>query len=115
MARRDDDFGLLLAGGLLLGFGLIAAAQTKESNEARRARFEARVREAVEAKVRAKLTALTLGRGKENRPLWDVTLLANGAVWTVRVPLQVGAEPYGDEAIEQIVETLARRLEERLA
>jgi len=49
VAKRGDDYGLLLAGGILLGLGLLAASNQKDSAEERRKRFQDSLRIALAA------------------------------------------------------------------
>jgi hypothetical protein len=110
VAKRDDDFGVLLAGGILLGLGLLAASGSKETAEARRRRFEASVRDKLQHR-NVRLESLTLGRGRENEPFWDLLLDVPAAgLRTVRETLPVGTDPYADSVPARLSDAVEKQL-----
>jgi hypothetical protein len=101
---KDDDFGALLAIGLLaVGAGLVAAAATKNTNEAKRTAFHQGLAHALLANGLV-LIAVTLGRGTGNQPFWDVTVQnALAQQWTQRVPLAAGTDAYAPATRDYVV------------
>ncbi len=111
MAKRGDDFGVLLAGGILLGMGLLAASSSKQSAEARRQQFEERIRSGL-ASLGLLLESVSPGRGRENEPFWDVLVqIPGGALWKGRARLAVGADPYAPGVPDLVLGYVARTLE----
>ncbi|MCC6526977.1 MAG: hypothetical protein IT373_30295 [Polyangiaceae bacterium] len=102
MAKTGDNFGLLLAGGILLGIGLLAASGSQGNAEQRRRRFEEDLRRAL-AELGVSFVAAALGRGRQNEPFWDVTLQsALGETWTERVRLPGGEDPFSSAAVGRV-------------
>lgn len=105
VAKRGDDFGLLLASGILLGVGLLAASEGQGRAEHRRQRFEDAVRNALVAGG-VSLVGAALGRGRDNAPFWELTLESVEGVWTQRVDLDRGMEPFAPAAVDRIREAV---------
>ena len=108
MPEEDEDFGGLLAAGLLVvGVGLLAAAAAKNHNDSKRAAF----RQGLEAALRVHgvvLLGATLGRQAGNRLFWDVTVQNQTAqIWTQRIELSAGVEAYSQTTRDVIVQNLA--------
>lgn len=109
-AVNDDDFGVLLAGGLLLGLGLLAASAAREKNERRREAFRKLLQESFQSRGLVFVSA-TLGRGSGNVPFWDITAQSpTGEVVSSRVPLPATTEPYSAQALASVVQHVEREL-----
>jgi hypothetical protein len=109
-AVDDDDFGVLLAGGMLLGLSLLAASAVREKNERRREAFRKRLQESLQSRGIVFVSA-TLGRGPSNVPFWDITTQsATGEVVGSRVPLTATTEPYSEEALTSVVQRVEGEL-----
>jgi hypothetical protein len=109
-AVDDDDFGVLLAGGMLLGLSLLAASAVREKNERRREAFRKRLQESLQSRGIVFFSA-TLGRGPSNVPFWDITTQsATGEVVGSRVPLTATTEPYSEEALTSVVQRVEGEL-----
>jgi hypothetical protein len=114
-AEKDPDFATVLVatgavlvatGTVLVGAGVVLA-RVYENNQERRSAFLKRLETLLRAQGRVFASA-TFGRSPENLPVWRVTLrTAEGGVWTVRVVLPKGTEPYAattcDELVSQVV------------
>lgn len=109
----DDDteaFGVLLAGGVLLGLGLLAASTVREKNERRREAFRARLQESLRSHGIVFVSA-TLGRGANNAPFWDITTQSpTGEVVSSRIPLTLITEPYSDQALASVIQGVQQEL-----
>lgn len=109
-AVDDDDFGVLLAGGMLLGLGLLAASAVRDKNERRREAFRKRLQESLQSRGIVFVSA-TLGRGAHNVPFWDVTTQSpTGVVVSSRVALTTTTEPYSDQALASVVQCVEGEL-----
>lgn len=107
---QNDDFGALLAAGLLLGVGLIAASAARDENERRREAFRAKLGGSFHT-LGVTLVAATLGRGANNVAFWDVTLQwPAGEMLGARVPLPPTIEPYSDQALSVVVDNVAKSI-----
>lgn len=94
MPKKDDDYGALLAAGLLAGVGLLAASSAGDTRAKRRQNY----RSAVADELRRRgfeLRSMTLVRRAGNRPFWR--LIADDATrqpWTLEVPVAKSADPF---------------------
>ena len=95
----------------MLGVGLLAAANKKESAQQRHQQFQADVARELHA-LGLVLTHLSIGRGRSNEAFWDVSVLDGAATgWIERVSLGLDADPYDSTALARIVGQFRSSLE----
>jgi len=103
---QDDDFGSVLAAGLLgVGAGLLLASTMRDRNEGRREAFRLGLAAAVAAR-NLQLRGSTLGRTPDNRPVWLLTLGDPFRIRSFRARMAENVDPYSSDALSSVVNQL---------
>lgn len=99
MPKKEQDFGTLLAAGLLgVGTGLAAAAALKASHETRRARFRQELGSRVQ-RSGYQLAQASLGLSPRGNHVWSLLLEVPMQYIPLRLALPKGMNPYSIEAM----------------
>jgi hypothetical protein len=107
----ESDYAILLAAGLAFGGAvLLTAAAESNAREERRRLFRERLTRELQEQSSQTLVGATLGRGPDNLAFWDLTLQDRVAqLWSIRVPLGPGADPYDQSTHEKLLESVGER------
>lgn|GEM_PF-1054520 len=106
VATKTEGYGAALAVGLIAGGVLLAASAAKQDREKQRDSFRQKVRDDLLSRGLELLSA-TVGRDKQNAPIWLVSVRGPEGIEDQRILLPKSASPYGDQAVSSIVAAFA--------